>query len=143
MTARIRRAAYAVASPTVLTLRHFRAIGYRASVVERNVRYGNDRVLKQDHYGFDVEALKPGEPPTLIQCTTAGNAKARMAKLTRVPTPAAKGGNAPAGLENTLWLLRCGWRLYVQGWTKQGRCREWAARLVSGKVEWHETGGGQ
>ena len=133
-------------TPTERTLALMRLFGWRCFVVERDVRH-RDRHYKQDLCGFDVLALRERERPTLIQVTTTGNAAARRAKLTRVPTPAQRGGNAPAGLVNTELLLLTGFRLLVHGWDKRG-LSEWRAEMVGytgycGDIVWHKTQGGE
>lgn len=90
-------------SPTALTLRHLRAQGYTAEVVEK---WNPHARIRQDLFGIiDVIAVRDGE--TLgVQTTSAGNVAARIRKI--------------AESEHVAALRSAGWTLRVHGWAKKG-----------------------
>jgi hypothetical protein len=65
-------------SPTVRSLQHLRELGYRPAVVEKTIPR---TYIKQDCFGADLIALKPGSPVLAIQTTTGSNHAARKKKL--------------------------------------------------------------
>jgi hypothetical protein len=65
-------------SPTARSLAELKRLGYRARVVEKWNGYAK---VRQDLFGADVLALKPGEPILAVQATSGGNHAARRAKL--------------------------------------------------------------
>lgn len=73
--------------------------GFHCEIVEHYNAFTQQR---KDLLGFaDLLALKPGEPPTLIQTTASGSA-ARVKKI--LAEPRAK------------LALQCGFRIIVHGW---------------------------
>lgn len=97
-------------SPTQLTLRHFRRLGYTAEVTERWNPWAKCR---QDLFGI-IDVLVVGNGETIgVQCTSYPNISARCKKI--------------ADADAVPDLREAGWRLLVQGWhKKKGRwvCRE-------------------
>jgi hypothetical protein len=92
-----------VSSPTARTLARLRELGYRADVVERRLP---GCFVTRDLFGIiDVVAARPGEVLG-VQCTSASNLAARLAKAKDAP-----------GL--TDWLA-AGARFEVWGWSKRG-----------------------
>jgi len=92
-----------MASTTVRSLKMLRARGYFCKVVEKwNAHAG----VRQDLWGGDILAVKPGKPPLLVQTTTQSNQSARIAKLRALPS--------------TTRLLRAGWAIVVHGWKPRG-----------------------
>ena len=65
-------------SPTARSLEHLRALGYRAQVVER---WNSFAKIRQDVFGADLIALKPGQPVLVVQATSGANHAARREKL--------------------------------------------------------------
>mgnify|MGYP001419197460 CR=1 FL=1 len=65
-------------SPTARSLAHLKQLGYTAKVVEHWNPFAK---IRQDLFGVDVLALKPGEPVLVIQATTGANHAARRTKL--------------------------------------------------------------
>jgi hypothetical protein len=65
-------------SPTQRSLAHLKALGYTAKVVEHWNQYAK---IRQDLFGVDILALKPGELVLAIQATTGTNHAARRTKL--------------------------------------------------------------
>ena len=65
-------------SPTARSLAHLKALGYRARVVEKWNPFAK---VRQDLFGGDLLALKPGEPVLIVQATTGANHAARREKL--------------------------------------------------------------
>jgi hypothetical protein len=65
-------------SPTARSLQHLRELGYRPAVVEKTIPR---TYIKQDCFGADLIALKPGAPVLAIQTTTGSNHAARRTKL--------------------------------------------------------------
>ena len=90
-------------SPTARSLAHLRELGYRAQVVER---WNPHARIRQDLFGGDILALKPGEPVFVVQATTGANHAARREKL------------EAAGFI-TLWT-QAGAVLEIWSWSKQG-----------------------
>jgi hypothetical protein len=110
-------------SPTALTLRHLRRLGWTAAVVER--WHAHARV-RQDLFGFaDVIAVKGMRPRCpggilAVQCTSATNHASRVAKVTAAPALA-------------VWL-QAGGRCEVWSWSKRsvarGGPRRWLLRTT-------------
>lgn len=89
-------------SPTQLSLRHLRAEGYVAAVVEK---WNTHVRIRQDLFGFiDIIAIKPGET-LAVQCTSDHN----------VPAHAKKMGEA----ELLPVVLDAGWKVTLHGWAKE------------------------
>jgi hypothetical protein len=87
-----------------------RADGWTAQVVESWIPRLN---IRRDLWGIgDVLAMKPGEPLLLVQCTSAANVSARIAKAKAEP-------------RLRTWLA-CGQRFEVWGWDK--RDGRWTCR---------------
>lgn len=61
-------------SPTQRSLAHLKALGYHAKVVEKWNPFAK---IRQDLFGADVLALKPGEPVLVVQATPGSNHAAR------------------------------------------------------------------
>jgi hypothetical protein len=99
-------------SPTQLSLRTMRELGYVAEVVERWVSQPPPGHRK-DLFGIvDVLAVGAGET-VAIQCTTDSNVASHCRKL-------ADADALPA-------LRKAGWTIVIHGWKKQGGrwvCRE-------------------
>jgi hypothetical protein len=92
------------ASPTQRTLGRLRKAGWLCQTVEQRLPRC---FITRDLFGcIDVIAIKPGEPVLGVQCTSAGNVAARLAKALRAP-----------GLRT--WLA-CGCAFQVWGWSKRG-----------------------
>lgn len=88
-------------SPTQRTLKHLRANGYRAAVVEHWNPFAK---IRQDLFGvIDVLAVGLGETIG-VQCTSGSNVSSRVAKI--------------ADSEVTPILRASGWKLLVHGWRK-------------------------
>ena len=92
-----------MSSPTAKSLELLRELGYTAKVVEHWNPYAK---IRQDLFGVDILALKPGEPVLVVQATTGSNHAARRTKLDG------------AGF-TALWE-GAGAQLEVWSWTKQG-----------------------
>jgi hypothetical protein len=103
-------------SPMRLSLRHLRAAGYLAEVVERRVPGAN---IRKDLFGFgDVIAI--GRDVLIVQVTTAGNLSARVKKI---------GTSAALPI-----LIAAGVQIVAHGWSKaSGR---WRLREVDVGREW-------
>jgi hypothetical protein len=100
-------------SPTQRSLELLRAAGYRARVVEQNVRIPSKdgqpaKMFKRDLWGLDIIAVKAGHPTLGVQTTTAANMGARKIKM--------------AGIEELRILLGPGpaWKVLIHGWRKGG-----------------------
>ncbi|MDR4467084.1 MAG: hypothetical protein MRJ68_02150 [Nitrospira sp.] len=65
-------------SPTRRSLAHLNELGYQARVVEQWNPFAQ---VRQDLFGGDLLALKPGEPVLVIQTTSRSNHAARRKKL--------------------------------------------------------------
>jgi len=66
-------------SPTQLSLKKLRLEGWTAWVVEH---WNSFARIRQDLFGFaDIIAIKEGQMPLLIQCTTVSNMSARVKKI--------------------------------------------------------------
>ena len=90
-------------TPTQLTLRHLRADGYTAEVVER---WNPHARVRNDLFGF-VDVLAVRGPETLaVQTTSATNVSARIRKIADSPFVGA--------------VREAGWRIVVHGWAKRG-----------------------
>ncbi len=101
-------------SPTQRSLAHLKELGYAAKVVERWNPFAH---IRQDVFGADILALKPGVPLLAVQCTTGANHAARRTKLE------AEGFVA-------LWH-GAGAALEIWSWSKQGARgtrKTWALR---------------
>lgn len=92
-----------MSSPTARSLALLRDLGYRAKVVERWNPYAK---IRQDLFGVDILALKPGEPVLVVQATTGANHAARRTKLEEEGFTALWEG---AGVTIEVW-----------SWSKQG-----------------------
>ena len=92
-----------MSSPTARSLERLKELGYTAKVVEHWNQYAK---IRQDLFGVDILALKPGEPVLVVQATTGSNHAARRTKLEE------KGFTA-------LWE-GAGAQLEVWSWAKQG-----------------------
>lgn len=92
-----------MSSPTARSLERLRELGYTAKVVEHWNPYAK---IRQDLFGVDILALKPGEPVLVVQATTGNNHASRRTKLQE------------AGFD-TLWAS-AGATLEVWSWSKQG-----------------------
>lgn len=95
------------ASPTSLTLRHLRDLGYTAEVTER---WNPHARVRNDLFGFvDVLAVRGGET-LAVQTTSASNVAARIRKIADHP-------NLPA-VRAAGWSIRChGWAKRAGRWT--------------------------
>ena len=90
-------------SPTQRSLAHLKTLGYQPKVVER---WNPVTKIRQDLFGADILALKPGAPVLVVQATSGSNQAARRTKLE------AEGLTA-------LWKL-AGASLEIWSWTQQG-----------------------
>ena len=89
-------------TPTQLTLRHLRADGWTAEVVER---WNPHARVRHDLFGF-VDVLAVRGPDTLaVQTTSAANVPSRVRKIADSPT-------IPA-------IREAGWSIHVHGWAKK------------------------
>ncbi len=89
-------------SPTQLTLKHLRSLGYLAEVTEHWNAWARRRV---DLFGF-VDVLGVGPEGTIaVQTTSSSNMAARVKKI--------------AESENTAFLRKAGWEIQVWGWRKK------------------------
>ncbi len=89
-------------TPTQLTLRHLRADGWTAEIVER---WNPHARVRNDLYGFiDVLALR-GTETLAVQTTSATNVSARVHKIADSPHVAA--------------VREAGWLIVVHGWAKK------------------------
>lgn len=90
-------------SPTQLSLRAMRELGYTAAVVERwNAHAG----IREDLFGF-VDVLCVGRGETVaVQCTSKASMASRVRKI--------------ADSENLPAVREAGWRVLVHGWAKKG-----------------------
>jgi len=99
-------------TPTQRSLKHLRAQGYRAAVVERRIP---GMMVTQDLFGFvDIVAIKAGET-LAVQTTSGSNVAARVRKI-------ADSDAAPD-------VRAAGWRIIVHGWRKAANGR-WTLREV-------------
>jgi len=99
-------------SPTQRSLKHLRAAGYVAEVVEKRVPKVH---ITRDLFGFvDVLALRDGEV-VAVQATSGSNVSARVRKI--------------AEAEYVAEVRRAGWRILVHGWRKGANGR-WQLREV-------------
>ena len=89
------------ASPTQLTLRHLRADGWTAEVVEH---WNPHARVRNDLFGFvDVLALR-GDETLAVQTTSVSNVPARVRKIAESPLVGA--------------VREAGWSIRVHGWKK-------------------------
>lgn len=89
-------------SPTQRTLAEMRKRGYLCEVVER---WNPHARVRNDLYGF-IDVLCIADTETIgVQATSGSNVSARVKKI--------------ADAENTARVRSAGWRILVQGWTKQ------------------------
>jgi len=101
-------------SPTVRSLAHLRELGYTAKVVEHWNHFAR---IRQDLFGADLLALKPGAPVLVVQTTTGANHASRRTKL------------EAAGFI-ALWT-GAGAVLEIWSWAKQGQRgqrKQWQVR---------------
>lgn len=90
-------------SPTQLTLRHFRRLGYTAEVTERWNPFAK---IRQDLFGC-IDVLVVGHGETIgVQCTSKANISSRAKKIAEADAVAD--------------LREADWKLLVQGWYKVG-----------------------
>ena len=88
-------------SPTQLTLKHLRKLGYTATVVEH---WNPHAFVRQDLFGFvDVLAVGNGET-VAVQATSYTNVSSRVNKIT--------------DHENVAEVRKAGWKIFVHGWKK-------------------------
>jgi hypothetical protein len=102
-------------TPTALSLKHLRAAGYVADIVERHMRIPGGRSFKRDLFGsWDIVAVKPGEV-AFVQTTSGSNVSARLRKIADNPTtPRCREANV---------------RLLIHGWSKPTKTRRtWRLR---------------
>lgn len=98
----------ALSSPTQRTLKHLRAQGYRAEVVER---WNPHARIRQDLFTIiDVLALSETEV-VAVQTTSASNMKARINKISEA--------------DILPLLLKLEWRVIVHGWKKNAKTNRW------------------
>lgn len=96
-------------SPTQLSLRHLRELGYTAEVVERRIPHTN---TTRDLLGF-IDILAIGPPVGLVndrttlavQTTTVKNVPARLKKI--------------AECDHIAAVREAGWAISVHGWAKK------------------------
>jgi hypothetical protein len=94
-------------TPTQLSLRHLRANGYLAEVVER---WNAHTQTRHDLFQIaDILAVRPGET-LAVQTTTAPNVAARVRKIADNPNIGA--------------IREAGWSVVVHGW-RQNKNRRW------------------
>jgi len=65
-------------SPTQRSLAHLKTLGYQPKVVEHWNPFAK---MRQDVFGADILALKPGAPVLVVQVTSGSNHAARRTKL--------------------------------------------------------------
>jgi hypothetical protein len=88
------------ASPTERSLKLLRKEGWEPAVVER---WNAHARIRQDLWGFvDLIAMKAGEPPLLVQSTSAANLAARRTKIAAEP--------------RARLALTAGFRVVLHGW---------------------------
>lgn len=92
-------------TPTQRTLKLLKEQGYHVRIVERWNPFARKRV---DLFGGDILAIKRGEPPLLVQCTSATNLASRWNKSIKSE-------------EVKAWLLTLHTRFEVWGWGKKGK----------------------
>lgn len=92
-------------SPTQLSLKYLRDLGYMAEVVEKTIPH---TFIKKDLFGFiDIIAIKPGTTGVLgVQCTSDGARKAHTDKQKTLSK------------ELDIWT-NCGNRLVMHCWGKK------------------------
>ena len=94
-------------TPTARSLKHHRALGHVAEVVEKTIRLPGGRVFKRDLWGFGDVLIMDGLPGSLIvQCCVTGDQSKRLAKIQAEP-------------HSQRWLS-AGNRVVVEGWAKRG-----------------------
>jgi hypothetical protein len=99
-------------TPTQRSLRHLRAAGYLAEVVEKWIPGAN---IRRDLFGFgDVLAIREAEV-LLVQSTSGSNVAARVTKI--------------AEAEHVGAVRKAGIRITVHGWRKAASGR-WTLREV-------------
>ena len=99
-------------SPTARSLKHLRAEGYTAAVVEH---WNPHARIRQDLFGFvDVLGIREGET-IAVQATSGSNVSKRVDKI-------AEHANVSA-------VREAGWRIVVHGWRKNAKGR-WTLREV-------------
>ena len=100
----------AKASPTQLTLKRLRGLGYRCAIVEK---WNSHVKIRQDLFGIiDVLAVGNGET-VAVQCTTYTNVSSRVKKI--------------ADSDAIDDIRDAGWKVLVHGWRKpkhRWECRE-------------------
>lgn len=107
------------------SLAFLRGFGWWCEVVER---WDSFAKIRRDLLGFaDVLALRPGEPPLLVQVTSGSNVSARLRKIQNSTTA-------------RLWL-ETGGQIEVHGWSKRkvkrgGKLLHWEVRVVRVDLAW-------
>jgi len=105
-------------SPTQLTLKRLREMGYYAQVVEH---YNAFAKIRQDLFG-GVDVLALGEGRTLaVQCTSKSNMASRVKKLRALPV--------------LPFMRSCRWELQVWGWAKSKKTRKYEL-FIEGVLPW-------
>lgn len=100
-------------TPTQLTLRHLRSLGYVAAVVET---WNPHAMVRQDLLGFiDVLALR-GSETLAVQATSASNVASRVKKI--------------ALCQHLGAVREAGWRVEVWGWDQKKPRAPWTVRIV-------------
>ncbi len=90
-------------SPTVLSIRHLKKLGFAVAIVEK---FNSFIKIRQDCFGFiDLIAIRERQIIG-VQTTTSDNMSARIAKIRELDTPA-------------LWLA-AGGIIHIHGWAKKG-----------------------
>ena len=99
-------------SPTARSLKHLRAAGWEADVVEKWIPGAN---IRKDLFGcIDILAIR-GRETLGVQATSGSNVASRVSKITDSPM-------LPK-------IREAGWGLQVHGWSKRANGR-WALREV-------------
>src|ERR1700684_3240067 len=99
-------------SPTALTLRYLRRLGFMADVAERWIAQAGIR--RDLFHCIDVVAIKTGEKILGVQCTSLSNLPARVSK-------------ARQSAEMAVWLGTGHARFQLFGWTHGPR--GWEAKI--------------
>ncbi len=114
-------------SPTARSLKYLREAGWIVQIVEKWVPQAKRRI---DLFGIgDLLAIKRGESPLLIQCTSTSNVSARVNK-------------SVSSVTLGVWL-GSGGRFVVHGWSKKGKRGErklWT--LTERELDVSDLGGG-
>ena len=101
-------------SPTQLTLRELRRLGYRAEVVEK---WNPHAFVRQDLFGI-IDVLAVGHGETIgVQCTTKHNLSSRERKM--------------ADSEAIGDLREANWTLLLHGWSQPAKGRRWELTVIN------------